>query len=83
MNNQAEMAPNQTFAYLQHILTELRLLSEKEGAPVLAYLIEMAIIEARDLSEGIHVTAPGQQADSRDIQQLVGSCFDNSNSGRM
>jgi RNA polymerase-interacting CarD/CdnL/TRCF family regulator len=73
MKKQMNMAPNQTFAYLQHMLTELRILSEKEGAPVLAYLIEMAIIEANDLSDGIHVAVPAQKADSKGIRQLVGS----------
>lgn len=35
----------QTFSYIEHMLVELRQMSEKQDAPVLAYLIEMAIIE--------------------------------------
>ena len=65
--------PNQTFAYIEHMLIELRLMSEKQDAPVLAYLIEMAIIEAKDesnatLSPSIH--SPEQV---EDIKQLLSS----------
>lgn len=41
----------QRMSYIEHMLIELRKMSEKESAPVLAYLIEMAIIEARDLCD--------------------------------
>ncbi len=43
---------NQSFSYIEQMLVELRGISEKEGAPVLAYLIEMAIYEAGDLASG-------------------------------
>ncbi len=73
MKKPATVAQNQTFSYLQHMLTELRIMSEKENATVLAYLIEMAIIEAKDLAEGIHV--PRQEVSSRavEVQYMTGS----------
>ncbi len=52
MKNKA--GTNPTFSYIKNMLTELRILSENEGAPVLAYLIEMAAIEATDLASGIN-----------------------------
>ncbi len=59
MARQLSTNKTQTFAYIQSMLTEMRMLSETEDAPMLAYLIEMAIIEADDLVEGVHVEHPG------------------------
>ncbi len=53
MKSNSNSTPNQVFSYIEHMLIELRLMSEKENAPVLAYLIEMAIIEARDTADAV------------------------------
>ena len=55
------------------MLIELRLMSEKHDAPVLAYLIEMAIIEAKDVSNAAinpSIQSP-EQVD--DLKQLLSS----------
>lgn len=49
MNTNTATTSCQSFSYIEHMLIEMRLMSEKEDAPILAYLIEMAIIEARDM----------------------------------
>jgi len=51
MKTNSNSTPDQVFSYIEHMLIELRLMSEKENAAVLAYLIEMAIIEARDTAD--------------------------------
>jgi len=51
------IATNRNYIYIEQMLIELRIMSEKQGAPVLAYLIEMAIIEAGDLADGINITS--------------------------
>ena len=48
MKSDSNSTPDQVFSYIEQMLIEMRIMSEKENAPVLAYLIEMAIIEARD-----------------------------------
>ena len=69
----SDSKPNQTFAYIEHMLIELRLMSEKQDAPVLAYLIEMAIIEAKDVSNAA-LTPPVQSPDQmEDLKQLLSS----------
>ncbi len=73
MASQSPMHPNQTFAYIQCMLTELRILSESEDAPMLAYLIEMAIIEANDLADSINVRRDAPQGKTQLEQSLIES----------
>lgn len=54
MKSNSNSTREQVFSYIEHMLVELRLMSEKENAPVLAYLIEMSIIEARDTANALN-----------------------------
>jgi len=49
----------------------MRILSEKENAPMLAYLIEMAIIEADDLVQGNHTNHPVPTGTGAKVSKLV------------
>ncbi|MDH4413594.1 MAG: hypothetical protein QE484_09820 [Rhizobium sp.] len=42
----------ENIVYLRHMLAELRLVAENEGAEMLCYLIEMAYVEAGDVLSG-------------------------------
>jgi hypothetical protein len=50
MKSKKNSTPDQVFSYIGQMLIEMRIMSENANAPVLAYLIEMAIIEAGDTS---------------------------------
>lgn len=44
----AQSGSEQTIGYVRQMLGELRAVAEKEDQPMLAYLIEMAYLEAGD-----------------------------------
>lgn len=73
MDTKSNSTPDQVFSYIEHMLIEMRLMSERENAPVLAYLIEMAIIEARDTANAVQksVTPAGEQVPG--AKQLLNS----------
>jgi hypothetical protein len=48
-NNSADLQSRESIAYIRQMLGELRLVAEREGAPMLCYLIGMAFEEAVDL----------------------------------
>ncbi len=70
MSSKIQKVPN-SFEYIQQMLTELRVMSENENAPVLAYVIEMAIIEAKEMGESIQLAQPSPADDIVEIKQLV------------
>ena len=73
MTSEINASQTSTFAYIEHMLIELRQMSEKQDAPVLAYLIEMAIIEAKDMADGrINVATPTNEHVD-DIKLLLSS----------
>ncbi len=47
-----EQQTSENLAYIRQMLAELRTVSEREGADMLCYLIEMAYIEAGDIQSG-------------------------------
>ncbi|MBB3948356.1 hypothetical protein GGQ73_004337 [Rhizobium skierniewicense] len=54
-HNNSRSAAEQTtdnLAYITQMLSELRVVAEREGAEMLCYLIEMAYIEAGDIQSG-------------------------------
>lgn len=44
----------ETIDYIQHMLGQLRAMAKSEQCEMLAYLIEMAYVEAGDLLSGAH-----------------------------
>jgi hypothetical protein len=52
--------PDQTMEYIHAMLGELRTMAQNEGASLLAHLIDVASLEARDLLSG--ATAPTGRA---------------------
>ena len=73
MKSNSNSTPDQVFSYIEHMLIELRLMSEKENAPVLAYLIEMAIIEARDTADAEQNLVTPVVEQVSDVKQLLNS----------
>jgi len=73
MKNNSNSTPDQVFSYIEHMLIELRLMSEKRNAPVLAYLIEMAIIEARDTADAEQNPVTSVAEQDSDAKQLLSS----------
>ncbi len=52
MHHQPDRKRKDTLDYLHSMLGQLRAMAETEGCDMLAYLIDMAQIEARDLMLG-------------------------------
>lgn len=52
MYHQQNIKRNSTLDYLQSMLGQLKAMADSEGCDMLAYLIEMAHIEARDIMRG-------------------------------
>lgn len=52
MYHQQNIKRNSTLDYLQSMLGQLKAMADNEGCDMLAYLIEMAHIEARDIMRG-------------------------------
>ncbi len=73
MTNNDNSTQTATFAYIEHMLIELRQMSEKQDAPVLAYLIEMAIIEAKDMGDVKYNAATPTTEHVDDIKHLLSS----------
>ncbi len=55
MAGEATMSGRETATYIESMLLELRAMSDNRKFEVLTYLLEMALIEATDLSHGIHL----------------------------
>ncbi len=73
MTSNINSSQTSTFAYIEHMLIELRQMSEKQDAPVLAYLIEMAIIEAKDMGDVQYNVATPTTEHVDDIKHLLSS----------
>ncbi len=52
MRSQPEFKRNETLEYIQSMLGQLRLMAQAERCDMLAYLIEMAYLEATDVRQG-------------------------------
>ena len=63
--------PGATASYIEHMLEELRVLSNKINAPFLSYLLEMAIMEAHELAEGRVIPADGEMHTSVTPEELA------------
>lgn len=50
---------NETIEYIQAMLGQLHALARTQGGEMLAYLIEMALIEATDVARGCGATDTG------------------------
>lgn len=50
-------------AYVRHMLGELRMVAQNEGADLLRYLIEMAYVEAGDIQAGLRPLSTGRAGD--------------------
>jgi len=50
MYHQQKIKRNSTLDYLQSMLRQLKAMADNEGCDMLAYLIEMAVIEAGELA---------------------------------
>ena len=73
MKTNSNSTPDQVFSYIEHMLIEMRLMSERENAPVLAYLIEMAIIEARDTANEVQNPVTPASEEISGEKQLLNS----------
>jgi len=69
MGSQFETSPAATAVYIERMLAEMRSMSQGMNADFLAYLIEMAMIEAADISSG--KTVPGEKANGADAVELA------------
>jgi hypothetical protein len=52
MHSQPENKKTETLEYIQSMLGQLRLMAQAERCDMLAYLIEMAYLEATDARQG-------------------------------
>lgn len=52
LDHQSGRHPRPSAAFIRDMLMELRVMSQSINQPMLAYLIEMAMIEASDLADG-------------------------------
>jgi hypothetical protein len=65
MHSQPRRKRAETLDYMQSMLGELRIMAQSEGCDMLAYLIEMAYIEASDIVRGDRPsTISGQKRDA-------------------
>lgn len=51
----------ETVGYVQSLLGQLRIMAERERCDMLAYLIEMAYVEAGDILQNEKISRPGIQ----------------------
>ena len=73
MKNTSNSTSDQVFLYIEQMLIEMRIMSEKQNAPVLAYLIEMAIIEASDTMNTTQNPVASVDEEDSGVQQLLNS----------
>lgn len=61
MTAQGSQARREQAAYIESMLIELRSMSLDLRAPVLAYFLEMAMMEAHEMAHGIHIDSEAKE----------------------